>query len=266
MGRGLGFVLLFALASPAGAAPDPAARDLRTAINQSDRGMAVLAKGNTTKAREAFEKALALVPDLPQAHLGLGHVAMQEKRFDVALTEFKAAEAGFVTMSSVTLQLEADRYARSRDELQRLRTELTQLDNQARQNQVQDVADSQTPTGLSGGQIERERAQYQSRIQALEAMNPPSAGTVRPAPAEVFFFEGNALFNLKRTPEAIAAWEEALKRDAKQPLAENNLAVAYWMTGRLNEARAAVQRAERLGFRVNPNFRADLEKATGEPQ
>lgn len=265
MGRGLGIVVLIALAAPAGASSDPVERDVRTAIGHTDRGMSALERGNSKKAREAFEKALALYPGLPQAHLGLGHVAMQEKRFDVALDEFKAAEAGYVSMSSVTLELETDRYARSRDELQRLQVELTQLDNESRLSQLRQATDSGA-SGPSDGQVERERAQCRARIQALEAINPPSANSLREAPAEVFFFEGNALFNLKRTPEAIAAWEEALRRDAKLPLAENNLAVAYWMTGRLDDARAALGRAEILGFRVNPNFRADLEKAIAARQ
>jgi len=235
-------------------------RELRRAIAESDRGMAALEKGNLKKAREAFDRALTALPDFPQGHLGLGHLAMRERRFDDALREFKSAEDGYKGMSSITVQLEADRYARSRDELTNLRVALTQLEGDSRKSQTM-LETERTSTGLSAGQVERELARVRSRIQTLEGMNPPSSRTIREAPAEILFFQGNALFNLKRLDEAIAAWEAALKRDPKQPLVENNLAVAYWKAGRFDDARAAMLRSETLGFKVNPNFRADLEKA-----
>jgi Tfp pilus assembly protein PilF len=250
-------VILVAATGTLGAA-DVEERALRRAIAEADRGMKALEKGNAKKARESFDRALVAVPDFPQGHLGLGHLAMRERRFEDALTEFRAAESGYKGMSSLTLQLEADRYARSRDELQRLQAELAELDSRAMKNQTSIAG---AGPGPSEGQTERQRSQVQARIQALEAMNPPSSTEAREAPAEILFLEGNALFNLKRTSEAVAMWEAALARDPKQPLAENNLAVGYWMTGRLDEARAAMARAEALGFKVNPNFRADLEKA-----
>jgi tetratricopeptide (TPR) repeat protein len=259
MGRWLRVAAFLVTATGTFAASDSQERELRRAIAEADRGTSALEKGNLKKARESFERALAAVPDFPQGHLGLGHLAMREKRFDDALKEFRAAEAGYEAMSSLTIQMEADRYVRSRDELQRLRAQLSQLDGQVTQSQTRGGDGSST--GPSEGQLERERSQLQARIQVLEGMQPPSSSTAREAPAEVLFFEGNALFNLKRMPEAIAVWEAAIKRDAKLPLVENNLAVAYWMTGRLDDAHRAMERAEALGFKVNPNFRADLERS-----
>jgi tetratricopeptide (TPR) repeat protein len=238
---------------------DTLERSMRQAMAESQRGMSALDKGNAAKAREAFDRALKSVPDFPEAILGLGHVAMQERRFGDALEKFREAESEYKNMSRATVQFEADRYARSRDELQQLRVELAQLDTESMQAQSRVEGDN--PSGHNDGQIERMRNQVRARIQVLENMNPPNSSGVREAPAEIFFYQGNALFNLKRTPEAIAAWQESLRRNAKQPLAENNLAVAYWMTGRLDDARAAIRRAEALGFKVNPNFRADLDKA-----
>lgn len=259
MSRWLRVAAFLVTATGTFAASDSQERELRRAIAEADRGTSALEKGNLKKARESFERALAAVPDFPQGHLGLGHLAMREKRFDDALKEFRAAEAGYEGMSSLTIQMAADRYARSRDELQRLRAQLSQLDGQVTQSQTRGGDGSST--GPSEGQLERERSQLQARIQVLEGMQPPSSSTARETPAGVLFFEGNALFNLKRMPEAIAVWEAALKQDARLPLVENNLAVAYWMTGRLDDAHKAMERAEALGFKVNPNFRADLERS-----
>jgi tetratricopeptide (TPR) repeat protein len=254
-----GLAALLMVASASAGNQDAIERAMRQALAESHKGMSALDKGNATKAREAFERALKSVPDFPDAVIGLGHVAMKERRFGDALELFRSAEAGYKSMSSATVQFEADRYARSRDELQELRTQLAQLDVEAMQSQSRFAANN--PSGPTDGQIERMRNQARARIQQLESMEPPNSSAVREAPAEVFFFQGNALFNLKRTPEAIAVWEESLRRNPKQPLVQNNLAVAYWMTGRLDDATRAVQRAETLGFKVNPSFRADLDKA-----
>ena len=257
MTRWVQVALLVAIASAVTLAADPQEREIRRAIAEADRGRSALEKGNVKKARESFERSLEAVPGFPQGHVGLGQIAMREKRFDDALTEFRAAETGYERLSSVTTQMEAARYARSRDELQEVRTQLAQLDNRVMKSESSIGGGSSAPVG----QLERERALLKSRLQALEAMKPPTADSVQKAPAEILFFEGNALFNLQRVPDAIAAWEAALARDPRLPLVENNLAVAYWKSGRLDDARAAMERAEKLGFKVNPNFRADLERA-----
>jgi tetratricopeptide (TPR) repeat protein len=250
---------VLAAAVATAAVTEPEERELRRAIAEADRGMSALGKGNTKKAREAFDRSLAAVPDYPEGHLGLGHLAMRERRFEEALSEFRSAEIGYKAMSSIIVQMEADRYARSRDELQELRVTLAQIDEEIRRSQTRP---SSSGSGSSyEGRLQRERAQQQARIQTLESMNPPSTSTIREAPAEILFFQGNALFNLKRRDEAIEVWEAARRRDPKQPFVENNLAVAYWMEGRLNDARAAMLRSEALGFKVNPSFRADLERA-----
>ena len=248
---------ILAIAAGVTVAADPEERDIRRAIAEADRGRAALEKGNVKKARESFERSLAAVPDFPQGHVGLGQIAMREKRFDDALSNFRAAEAGYERLSSVTTQMEAARYARSRDELQEARTQLALLDKSVMASESNIGGGMVAPSGS----LERERALVKSRIQALEAMKQPTASSVQKAPAEILFFEGNALFNLERVADAIAAWEAALARDPKLPLVENNLAVAYWKSGRLEEAQAAMNRAEALGFKVNPNFRADLERA-----
>ena len=42
----------------------------------------------------------------------------------------------------------------------------------------------------------------------------------------------------------------------------NNLAVVYMQTGRLAEADAEIKAAEKTGFRVNPQLKEDLKKAS----
>ena len=82
------------------------------AMAYAQRGLSALQKGNVARAREDFDRALAKLPGLPDAHTGLGHLAMRERRFDDALREYRLAEEGWRTMTSLRLRLETERYAR----------------------------------------------------------------------------------------------------------------------------------------------------------
>ncbi len=241
-------------------------RDLRQAMAYAQRGLGALQKGNVSRAKEDFDRAVAKIPNLPDAHTGFGHLAMREQRFEDALREYRLAESGSREMISVRLLLENERYSRSRDELQLLRGELLQLRQIEARIQMQGGSVTGEGGGTNGAQIQREISEVESRIHTLEGMSPPTPSAADEPPADVLFFQGNALFDLKRTDEAIAVWEAAAKRmQAFGPL-HNNLAVAYWKAGRLDDAWASLRRAEAVGFKVNPNFRADLAKAGPEPQ
>jgi tetratricopeptide (TPR) repeat protein len=234
-------------------------RDLRMAMGYAQRGLSALQKGNVARAREDFDRALSKMPDLPDAHTGLGHLAMRERRFEDALREYRLAEAGWRDMTSLRIRMETERYARSRDEIQRLRALQLELAQAATRSQSAGAAG--TTVSLAAGQLARQQMEIESKIRSLEAMNVPTVDTVKDPPGDVFFFQGNALFDLKRMDEAIAAWEAAAQEMRKSGPLQNNLAVAYWKTGRIDDAWASLRRAEALGFKVNPSFRADLERA-----
>jgi tetratricopeptide (TPR) repeat protein len=256
-------LLLSALAAVA--ASDVEERDLRQAMGYAQRGLSSLGKGNTARAREDFERAVSKVPNLPDAHTGFGHIAMRERRFEDALREYRLAEAGAKEIGVRLLSMASERFATSRDELQRLRARQIQLVQETNRNEARGGDLMPSGDGMSSGQVARERAEVDGRIRALENMKAPTPDIAPVAPGEVLFFEGNALFNLKRTDEAIAVWQTATVRLPEFAPLHNNLAVAYWMTGRIDDAWAALKRAESLGFKVNPSFRADLERAGGQP-
>jgi len=253
-------MLIAAVATPA-AASEADARAYRQALIYAQRGMAALEKGNSKRAEQEFRDAIEKTPQLPEAHLGLGHIAMSQKRFDDALREYRIAEDGHEELASLRMVLEGERYARSRDELQRLRDERGQLERMRLRTQTRGTEANAEPGALNAGQVEREIAELDGRIQALDSMNTPNPKATDETPAIYRFHEGAALFNLKRTEEAILVWESAAKSDPKFGPVYNNLAVAYWSRGRLDEAKAALDRADSLGFKVNPSFRSDLDRA-----
>ena len=89
----LGSALLAAVTTAA--ASEANERALRQAMAYSQRGMRALEKGNGSRAAEDFKRALEQVPELPDAHAGLGHVAMQQRRFDDALVAYRRAREAY---------------------------------------------------------------------------------------------------------------------------------------------------------------------------
>jgi tetratricopeptide (TPR) repeat protein len=248
-------------------ASEASERTLRQAMGYAQRGMHSLEKGNAARAAEDFQRALKEVPELPDAHAGLGHVAMQQRRFEDALAAYRRAQQAYRNFSAQRVDLAQDRYARSIDRIQYLQDEKGKLDREQRMAQVQGGPVG-NGSGPSEGALQRERLAYEREIAQLQTQTqviPALADDVSDPPAAYDFYEANALFNLKRNDEAITAWKRAVEKDPTYGVAFNNLAVAYWMTGRLDDARASLAKAASLGFKVNPSFRADLEKAGARP-
>ena len=237
-------------------------RMLRQAMGYSQRGMHALEKGNSARAAEDFKRALEQVPDFPDAHAGLGHVAMQQRRFEDALAEYRQAQKSYSSFAAARMDLAQERYSRNRDQIQALTDEKAALDREQMRLQAQGGSLTEG-SGPSEGRLQRDRTAYESQIARLEAQSQqaPAPDANEEPPAAYDFYEANALFNLKRNGEAITAWERAIAKDPTYGVAFNNLAVAYWMVGRLDDAQTSLAKAESLGFKVNPNFRADLQKS-----
>jgi tetratricopeptide (TPR) repeat protein len=258
----VGSVVLLAAVTTASAS-EAGERQLRQAMGYAQRGTRSLEKGNTARAAEDFKRAVALVPELPDAHAGLGHVAMQERRFEDALAAFRRAQEAYRRFAADRVELAQNRYSRSRDRIQVLQDEMNSVEREQMLAQVRggSLSNGNAP---SEGRLQRTRVEYERAIAQLESQTqtvPAFEADGSEPPAAYHFFEANALFNLKRRDDAIAAWQRAVERDPNYAVAFNNLAVAYWMAGRLDDAQASLARADSLGFKVNPSFRADLAKS-----
>ena len=96
------------------------------------------------------------------------------------------------------------------------------------------------------------------QIETLENLPPPTKAMATEPPGELDFHVGNALARLGRWEAAIEALESCIRKSPEFPAAHNNIALAYWRSGRVEDARESLVRAEALGFDVNPKFKADL--------
>jgi tetratricopeptide (TPR) repeat protein len=241
---GVGLLVVFLGSSGGSADDDPTPRKLRQAAALTDKAEKHLAAGSLGKARQLYDKALSVSPGFPDAQLGLGHLAMRDRRFEDALEAFHSAEDGFLEMSHALLTFERETRDRVRQRIGQLERRVQYLQQQAERRPNRET---QLQLSITENELRR-----------LEALPPPDDAATSKVPPEIHFFIGNALMNLAREDEAVTAWETCAREHPGFPLVYNNLAVAYWKAGRKDEARAALAKAEHLGLQVNPEFKAAL--------
>jgi tetratricopeptide (TPR) repeat protein len=195
------------------------------------------------KAIDAFSKAVENDRLLSIAHYGIGQANMNLRRYASAAKGYKDCIEAMRTLhdSEQSNKFEVDR--RREDEIHELQTVL----NQSTRN---------TPAPA--------RLQMEQRLRDLQDQKRSIGVAFRP-PAEVLLALGSAYFRNGEAEAAETNWKAATEVNPKYGEAHNNLAVIYMQAGRLTEAEAELKLAEKNGFRVNPQLKADLkdrQKAT----
>jgi tetratricopeptide (TPR) repeat protein len=195
-------------------------------------------------AEAEFQAAILLEPSLEMAHYGLGQVYMATRRYPAAVHAYLACRDAFVFSNR----------QRALGDLEAQRA----LDDQIKAVQEQESAlASGTGNVLSGGKFELDR-----RISDLRALQRQSKSTSG-IPAWISVALGSAYFRSDAIADAEREFLAALQADPKLGEAHNNLAVVYLQTGRYDKAEEEISAAEKNGFRVNPQLKADVRKAQG---
>jgi Flp pilus assembly protein TadD len=228
-------------------------RTIQQASALCRKGAKSLQQGDKARASESFEKALAVLPDFPDAHLGLGHLAMSEGRFDDALRNYQRARQGYLSFGGILQGLREQNYRDTQERMKQVRDQISSLGTSS-QNARNDPRVE--------AEITRRLTQLNDELRRLEAIEPPKDNAGADPPAEVWFYIGNAQFRLEKYDEARASWETSAQLNPGFPMIHNNLAVIYWKAGRFNDAQTELATAERLGFPVNPKMKEDLAKAS----
>ena len=226
-------------------------RQRREAVTHFKSGMQALVADRFEVAEREFRQAVRLDPLYDAAFYGLGQVCMATKRYDEALEAYLWARDAFKTSTTAEVldSVAADR--RLKDQIEALRDYVTSLERQS---------PTQSPT-LSAV-IDRNRDQ----IRALEGrLSRNRSDAAPPVPAGFSLAIGSAYFRLNQVPEAEREYLAAIQVDKKFGEAYSNLAVVYLLTGRYRDADEAVRTAERVGFKVNPQLKLDIERAIRTP-
>jgi len=224
-------------------------KDLQKAASQTESGTQAMDKGDLKGAQERFDKALSLVPAFPDALLGVGHLRLKEGKFAEALAAYLKARDAYPELGKAIFNIRVRSYDGVQRQMANYRSSLQAL-------RAQMAGKKSDPTAL-----ERQIAQVEEALRKLQLVQPPTQDTASEAPGEVYFHIGNAHFRLNALDEAILNWETCATRSPAFANVHNNLTVAYWKKGRFDDAKRHLARAAELGFPVNPQMKADLEKA-----
>jgi len=234
---GLAALAFFLTAPPASPAQLADQSSRRQAIELFRAGQEFMSAEQFERAADTFTKATEKDPLLSIAHYGIGQANMNLRRYASAIKAYKDCIEAMRTLHELqqTNRFEVDK--QREDEIRELRGV---LDRSSKGGRV--------PTVLA----------LEQRLHDLENQRSATGSAFRP-PAEVLLALGSAYFRNGDRDAAEAMWKASIDVNPKYGEAHNNLAVIYMQAGRLTEAEAELKLAEKNGFRVNPQLKADLK-------
>ncbi len=221
-----------------------AERQRQEALRHYRLGQEFMYVEDFARAEREFESAVQLDRLLALAHFGLGQAYMEQRRYASAITAFADCRDVYEEIARFATTNAAEHRRRLEDEIQEL---------------------SDTLRSLRSGRIQFAGRQHmimqvESRLTTLQ--NARRRDTLNFAvPAEVSLALGSANFRHGALADAEDAYKQAIRDNSRFGEAYNNLAVVYLFTQRYELAQEAVEDAERHGYRVNPQLRADIENA-----
>jgi Flp pilus assembly protein TadD len=104
--------------------------------------------------------------------------------------------------------------------------------------------------------------QLEKRLAELQKDTLPPKPWVPPG---VTMALGTAYFQAGALEEAENEFMAVLRQDPASGDAENNLAVLYVAMGRLDDAEAALARAEKAGVKISPRLRDEIRQRRASP-
>ncbi len=224
------------------------ARDQARAADHFRAGMQFLASERWDRAEAEFRSAVKIDPLFDAAFYGLGQVFMVRRQYEDAVRAYVDSRAAFIAgaASRATDKITADR--RIRDQIQAIEEYIRSLERAGARRNSNLTADLQ---------------QQRLRIRQLEAQRTLSASSQPDVPAGLSLALGSAYFRLGAYQDAEREFLEAVRVDPGFGEAHNNLAVVFMMSGRLGQAEQEIALAERAGFKVSEQLKADLRKRKG---
>jgi tetratricopeptide (TPR) repeat protein len=213
---------------------DEAAR--RESLVYFREGQELMAAEQFGRAAEQFVKAIDRNPLFALAHYQLGQANMNMQRFSSAITAYKDC-------------IEAERQLFSLKQTNRFEVEKHRDDEIRELKSIIDTGKGRAPTMLG----------LEQRLRDLESQRHQTGGTFQ-APPQALLALGSAYFRNGDRDAAEAQWRAAIEANPKLGEAHNNIAVIYMQTGRVEQALQELSLAEKAGFKVNPQFKADLKE------
>jgi tetratricopeptide (TPR) repeat protein len=247
-------VLATMFAVPAGARAQTntfkgASPEARRANQYYKNGWEAMHKESWDEAAKQFQSAIDTDDKFALAYYSLGRAEMGRRNFQKAI-------AAYVACKQLYVRIGGEHFTSQLDYRKRLEDQILQYQTTIQQEQQ----------GAVGGVSAQSRQLYlrdlQTKLMTLQQAK--ERNDIVSMDATVPYFVplalGAAYFRNGQFAEAEREYNEAIQANADSGETHNNLAVLYLMTGRVDQAEAAVARAEKTGFKVNPGLKQDIRK------
>ena len=236
-------VAALTLAVPVFAQPNEKERR-KEALDHEKTGRSLMVTEKWPEAEREFKIATRMDPLLWYAHYDLGQTYMATRRYPEAETAYLAARQAFEDGVALRMTDKAKGNARLEEELEQLRDSVKLF---------------QSGAGAKVSQPENMVLRLEERIRQLEDQKGRGASDHVDLPPQISMALGSAFFRQNKLPDAQREWEAAVKVKPDFGEAQANLAVIYMMAGQFDESKAAIAKAEKAGYKVNPKLKEDLE-------
>jgi hydroxyacylglutathione hydrolase len=214
------------------------------------RGVSAFKEGRLETAEAEFKACLAKFEDQAYAYYYLANIRYVRKDFAAALAAMDEAVSRFDAMTALSARSE-QRRSEDRDALRITlkavgENRMTCKDRRA----IELDQDALEDAAFASEKAAARRAEMSARLKA-----------------HFIYFRGNALFQLRRVPEAFHSYEEAVRLDPLHADAVNNLVAILYVAREYAKALAVFERAEAAGLEesLNLTLKEQLFKAAGKP-
>ncbi len=195
-------------------------------------------------AVQSFRAAAEIDPGFELAYYMLGRVHMAQKKFVDAIGAYEKCRDLYRS------QLGKE-FANAQERQRARETRLREIDEIIRSYQS---GPQSTRTSDTIRQLQNRRRE----IEELMSRGQSTMGFETSVPSYVSTSLGSAYFRAGRLADAEREYVAAVAADSKAGEAHSNLAVVYMETGRLDAAEKAIKDAEKAGFKVHPELKAEI--------
>jgi tetratricopeptide (TPR) repeat protein len=229
--------------------------DVARANRHYATGWGLMRSEDWAGAVKEFQQVIDIDPKFALAYYSLGRGEMGLRHFSKAIEAYTKCRELYVAGGgeSFTNQLNRTRYLEDRI-----------LEQTMALQEAQQAGGIKQASGSQQLYIQ----ELKNTIKHLEQQRDSSQNVVidTSVPYFVPMALGAAYFRSGKIEDAEREYKAAIDANSASGETHNNLAVLYMTTGRLEEATSEVRLAEKTGFKVNPQFKEDLEdKRKGKP-
>jgi len=229
--------------------PKSATPEAQRANRHYELGWSAMRSEHWAEAAKEFQQSIDNDPKFNLAYYSLGRAEMGLRNFTKAIAAYTKCRDLYVTGSGERFTSQLDATQRLDDRILETQAALTQANIQS--------------SGAKGGTQSSSlmRTDLQRQLQQLQQARDRNINVTIEATVPYFvpMALGAAYFRSGQFADAEREYKAAIETNPDSGETHNNLAVLYMLTGRLDDSGKEIAFAEKTGYRVNPQFKQDLE-------